>query len=275
MLVYIENKNNLAEILTYLDIADIKYTTDISKYKTVLITDINNKILKIIKNKKVFLLTNYIENKEIDKLLNIDNIKIITSLPLLKNNKNVIFIPKILPNVNLKKNKNIYEDYKITKNKKKIIVLDRYLKHVKEVQNILNEYPKFEFIYVGYKNSKREVELIENLNVVWIKYVNLNKYNDLCNISDMVIIFDKDIDINYLYLSILTHTEIFMVEDNNYNNYFIPSKHYYGFNNINNLNNKIKKLLTSRTSSLNDNAYFLIENNTEKNYIETLKKILK
>lgn len=103
MLVYIENKNNLAEILTYLDIADIKYTTDISKYKTVLITDINNKILKIIKNKKVFLLTNYIENKEIDKLLNIDNIKIITSLPLLKNNKNVIFIPKILPNVNFKK----------------------------------------------------------------------------------------------------------------------------------------------------------------------------
>ena len=275
MLVYIENKNNLAEILTYLDIADISYTTDTSKYKTVLITNINNKILKIIKNKKVFLLTNYIENKEIDKILNIENINIITSLPLLKNNKNTIFIPKILPNINLKRNKNIYDDYKISKKKKKIIILDRNLKYIKEVQKIINEYSKFEFIYVGYKNSKKEVELIDNLNVVWIKYVDLHKYNDLCNISDMVIVFDKDIDIDYLYLSILTHTEIFMLENNNYNNYFISSKHYYSFDNISNLNNKIKKLLTSRISSLNDNAYFLIENNTEKNYIETLKKILK
>lgn len=275
MLVYIENKDNLAEVLTYLDRANIKYTTDICKYKIVLITDINDKILKIIKNKKVFLMTNYMEDRQIKKLPNIDNLKIITSISSLKNNKNTIFIPKILPSLNLKKNKSIYEDYKISKTKKKVIILDKYLKHIKEVQTLINEYPKLEFIYVGYKNSKKELEIIENLNVVWIKYVNLNRYNEICNISNMVIIFDHDIDINYLYMSILTHTEIFMIEDNNYNNYFIPSKHYYSFNNIDNLNNKMKKLLTSRISSLNDNAYFLIENNTEKNYIETLKKILK
>lgn len=274
MLVYIENKDNLAEVLTYLDIAQIKYTTDTNKYKTVLITDINNKILKIIKNKKVFLLTNYIEDK-VNKIPEIDNLKIITSVPILKNNKNTIFIPKIIPKVDLRKNKYIYDDYKITKNKKKIIVLDKNLRHIKELQNLINEYSKFEFIYIGYRNTKQEKEVLENLNVIWIKYIDLNKYNDLCNISSMVIIFDKNIDIDYIYMSILTHTEIFMIEDNNYNNYFIPSKHYYSFNNIDNLNNKINKLLTSRTSSLNDNAYFLIENNTERNYIELLKKILK
>ena len=274
MLVYIENKDNLAEVLTYLDIAQIKYTTDTNKYKTVLITDINNKILKIIKNKKVFLLTNYIEDK-VNKIPEIDNLKIITSVSILKNNKNTIFIPKIIPKVDLRKNKYIYDDYKITKNKKKIIVLDKNLRHIKELQNLINEYSKFEFIYIGYRNTKQEKEVLENLNVIWIKYIDLNKYNDLCNISSMVIIFDKNIDINYIYMSILTHTEIFMIEDNNYNNYFIPSKHYYSFNNIDNLNNKINKLLTSRTSSLNDNAYFLIENNTERNYIELLKKILK
>lgn len=274
MLVYIENKDNLAEVLTYLDIAQIKYTTDTNKYKTVLITDINNKILKIIKNKKVFLLTNYIEDK-VNKIPEIDNLKIITSISILKNNKNTIFIPKIIPKVDLRKNKYIYDDYKITKNKKKIIVLDKNLRHIKELQNLINEYSKFEFIYIGYRNTKQEKEVLENLNVIWIKYIDLNKYNDLCNISSMVIIFDKNIDIDYIYMSILTHTEIFMIEDNNYNNYFIPSKHYYSFNNIDNLNNKINKLLTSRTSSLNDNAYFLIENNTERNYIELLKKILK
>lgn len=273
MLVYIENKDNLAEVLTYLDMAEIKYATN--NYKTVLITDINNRILKIIKNKKVFLLTNYIEDKIIKKIPNIENLKIITSIPLLKDNKNTIFIPKILPKIELKKNKYIYENYKITKNKKKIIILDKYMKHIKEVQNIINEYSKFEFIYIGYTNSKKEKNIIENLNVVWIKYVNLSKYNELCNISNMVIIFDKNVKIDFLYTSVLTHTEIFIIEENNYNNYFIPSKHYYTFDNINSLNNKLHKLLTSRISSLNDNAYFLIQNNTEKNYIELLKKILK
>ena len=65
-----------------------------------------------------------------------------------------------------------------------------------------------------------------------------------------------------------------MIENNNYINYFIPSKHYYNFLNANELITKVNKYLTGRTSSLNDNAYFLIEKNTEINYIQSLKKVL-
>ena len=273
MLVYIENKNILAQILTLLDISKIEYTTNVkNRYNKILITDINNKILKIIKNKKAILLTNYIEDKILNKDLNIENLKIITSMPILKNNKNTTFIPKPIPRYNVKKNKEIYTNYNISKNKKKIIIIDKYLKYIKELENIMESNPDYEIIYVGYKNIKKQEKLN---NVIWIKYINLDIFNDLCNISNIVIIFDKDIDINYIYMAILTHTEIFMIEDNMYNNYFVSSKHYYSFNDTKNLNEKLKKLLTSRTSSLNYNSYLLIQDNTEKKYIEEIKKILK
>lgn len=272
MLVYIENKDNLVQVLTLLDILKIPYTTNKNnKYNKVLITDINNKILKIIKDKKTILLTDYIEDKIINEKIKLDNMKIITSIPLLKNDSNTIFIPKILPKYTLKKNKEIYEKYNISKNRKKIIIIDKHMLYLKELENII-ENIDYEIIYIGYKKIKKQEKLN---NVIWIKYVNLEIFNYLCNISNMVIIFDKDIKIEYIYIAILTHTEIFMIEDNIYNNYFIPSKHYYSFNDIKSLNTKIKKLLTSRTSSLIDNAYLLIQDNTEKNYLEKIKKLLK
>lgn len=280
MLVYIENKEILAQVLSYLDLADIKYTTNVKEnYRLVLITDINNKILKIIKNKKVILLTDYIEDKILNNKLSVpieNNFKVITSLPILKNKSNIFYIPKIIPKINLKKNKLILTDYNLSKTKKKIIVFDKNIKYLDELEKLVDEYSDYEFIYIGYRNLKKQERIkIDNLNIIWIKFINLVRYNDLCNFSNIVIIFDSDIKMDYIYISILTHTEIFMVEDNIYNNYFVPSKQYYSFSNLDNLKIKLNKFLISRISSLNDNAYFLIEKNTENNYLQTLKKIIK
>ena len=278
MLVYIENKNHLAKVLSELDLISISYTTNIKeKYHTVLITDINSRILKIIKNKKVILYTTFIEEKILNKkflMPPIERLKIITSLSILKKRNDVLFIPPIIPNIITKKNKLIYDKYHLTKNKKRIIIIDLYLEHLKEIEQIIEIYKKYEIIYIGYRNLKKEEKnKINNLNIIWIKYIDLDSYNDLCNIADIAIIYSL-INIKYLYITILTHTELFLIEDNIYSNYLTSSKHYYSFNNIDELIIKLNKFLLGRTSSLNDNAYFLIEQNNEQKYLSLLKKYL-
>lgn len=278
MLVYIENKNHLAKVLSELDLISIPYITNIKeKCHTVLITDINSRILKIIKNKKVILYTTFIEEKILNKkflMPPIERLKIITSLSILKKRNDVLFIPPIIPNIITKKNKLIYDKYHLTKNKKRIIIIDLYLEHLKEIEQIIEIYKKYEIIYIGYRNLKKEEKnKINNLNIIWIKYIDLDSYNDLCNIADIAIIYSL-IDIKYLYITILTHTELFLIEDNIYSNYLIASKHYYSFKNIDELIIKLNKFLLGRTSSLNDNAYFLIEQNNEQKYLSLLKKYL-
>lgn len=273
MLVYIENKIILAKVLSLLDLCQISYTTNPKDhYDVLLITDIKNRTLKLMKNKKVFFFTNYVEEKILHHKFLVPNMpfKIITSLPLLKGNADTIFIPPILPVITLKKNKGIYEKYHLIKNKKRIIIFDEYLEFLKDLDYICENYSKYEIIYVGYKYMKKN---FFPKNVIWLKYIDLRNYNDLCNVSDFVIFYSSP-PIDYLYTTILTHTEIFMIEKNNYINYFIPSKHYYNFLNTNELITKVNKYLAGRTSSLNDNAYFLIEQNTEINYIQSLKKVL-
>ena len=278
MLVYIENKNQLSQVLSELDLIKISYTTNIKEnYHTVLITDINNRILKIIKNKKVILYTKFIEEKILNKkflMPPIEKLKIITSLPVLKKRNDSIFIPPCIPRFNIKKNKYIYDKYHLLKNKKKIIILDLYLEHLKEIEQLAEVYSKYELIYIGYKKlNKEQKNKLNNLGIIWIKYIDLDSYNDLCNISDFVIIYSY-ISIMYIYMTVLTHTELFLIDNNLYDNYLISSKHYYGFNNIEQLIIKINKYMLKRTSTLNDNAYFLIEKNTEENYLKQLKKVL-
>ena len=159
--------------------------------------------------------------------------------------------------ITLKKNKGIYEKYHLIKNKKRIIIFDEYLEFLKDLDYICENYSKYEIILVRNKNMKKNY---------FPKNVIRRNYNDLCNVSDFVIFYSSP-PIDYLYTTILTHTEIFMIEKNNYINYFIPSKHYYNFLNTNELITKVNKYLTGRTSSLNDNAYFLIEQNTEIYYL--------
>lgn len=277
MLVYIENKKHLAQVLNLLDLANISYTTNLkAHYSTVLITNINNKILKIINNKKVILLTFFIEEDILNNKLvipKINNLKIITNLSILNKNEDVYYIPKTIPYIITKKNKLIYDKYKLIKNKKRLIIIDYALEYINEVEKIKENY-NYEIIYIGYRKvTKEESEILKKY--IWIKYIDYINFNYLCNISSLVIIFNNDVDIRYLYIAILTHTELFMIDDNIHKNYLISCKHYYGFNNIKNLLIKMQKLFTERTSSLNDNAYFLISKNTETEYLNKLKKFLK
>ena len=64
---------------------------------------------------------------------------------------------------------------------------------------------------------------------------------------------------SFIDTTILTHTEIFLTEDNIHQNYYISNKHYFSFNNINELLNKLNKYKNGRLTSLNDEAYFLIQ----------------
>ena len=273
MLVYIENKITLAKVLALLDMCQIPYTTNQNEYyDTLFIVDINNRTMKLMRNKKTILFTNYIEEKILRHKILMPNMpfKVITSIPLLKDNFNTFFIPPVIPIVTLKKNKEIYEKYHLIKNKKRILIFDEYLDSLKDLEFISENYSKYEIIYIGYKNIKK---ISFSRNIIWLKYIDLKNYNDLCNISDFAIFYSSP-PIDYLYITILTHTELFMIEQNNYTNYFVSSKHYYNFSNTNELITKMNKYLSGRTSSLNDNAYFLIEQNTEVNYIQSLKKIL-
>lgn len=279
MLVYIEDKMILAKVLSYLDLANIPCTTNINdNYNTVLIADISNRVINVIKDKKVILFTNFIEEKILKRkflLPKIEHLKIITSIEQLKGKNNVCFIPTCLPNYHLKKEKNIYEKYHLIKNKKRIIIIDTYLEHIREIDDLTEQYSKYEIICVGYRNLKKnELNKLKNMNIIWIKYLDLEDYNELCNISAISIIFTANIKIEYLYMTILTHTELFLIDNNIYTNYFTASHHYFSFKDSNSLIQKINKFLNERTSSLNDNAYFFIENNTKKNYIQTLKKYL-
>ncbi|MEI3499203.1 MAG: hypothetical protein V8Q71_01650 [Bacilli bacterium] len=103
-------------------------------------------------------------------------------------------MPKEIPVINISKNnKDIYNKYKIKRRVKKIIVVDNEYKNIEKLYVLANTYPKYNFIYFGYRPdyliSKKQRDMINNLpsNVTLIKYNDLNVFSDVCKISDIVI----------------------------------------------------------------------------------------
>lgn len=280
MLVYIDNKELLTKIVTYID----NSTTNINdNYEYILIAENNRKTNDFIekhKDKKIIFITylledNILKNKDekLNKILN-KCYKVITSLPAIKNilksqiTTEIIIIEKELPIINISKtNSDIYNKYKISKRKKKIIIFDFYYENINIVNEIANKYPKYNFIYIGYKSyyKLKEIELnkLHNMpnNISFVKYYDFNILSDLCKISYLIINFNQ-LDISYLYMVLVFKKQLLTKKNKKYDEYLINSKNTYIFIDSKELLIKLNKIIDNRIANLTDIAYDLIKNNT-------------
>ena len=289
MLIYIEDKELLSKIISYLDYANKDYTLDINdNYEYVLIGDINKKSIEISKNKKVILITylfekkiyrsltkNNKQNREFKNRLinNINNFKkVIVSLDTIKNllqdktNTEIVTINKELPVINISNTKYLYDIYKIKKRRKNILFIDFDYEGLNKVNSLALKYPKLNFLYLGFKPyynmTKKEKNLYNNLseNIYIIKYHNINIFCDILKISDIVINESNIIfDIDYLY-GILILKKKFLSK-NIFTN-LIDNKHIYTYDNEKELILKFSKIYEERLADISINAYDYIINNT-------------
>lgn len=297
MLIYIENKELLTKILSYLDYINKDYTLDINgNYEYVLIADINKKSIEISKNKKVILITylfeekiyrvftkNNKQNREFKNRLinNINNFyKVIVSIEPIKKiletktNTEIVTINKELPTINMGNTKYIYDIYKIKKRRKNILYIDFNYEGLNNLNLIAQKYPKLNFIYLGFKPyynmTKREKNLYLNLpnNIYKVKYVDFDVFCDLLKISDIVINESNILfDIKYLY-AILILKKKYLSKNLSYE-ILIDNKHIYMYENSKELIIKFNKIYEERLADISINAYDLVINNT---FFQIVKK---
>lgn len=290
MLIYIENKELLTKILSYLDYQNKNYTLDInSEYEYVVISDINKRSLEISKGKKIILVTHLLEekiyrvftknnkqNREFKNRLirNIDTFyKVIVSLEaikkllLTKTSTNVITINEEIPTINLTNNKYLYDTYKIRKRRKNILFIDFNYDGINNIYQLSLKYPKYNFIYLGFKPyynmTKKEKGIFDKLpnNIYQIKYYDLNIFCDILKISDFVINESNImLDIKYLY-AIFIMKKRFLTKNNILFDDLINSKHLYTYDDTKELLMKVSKILDDRLSNITENAYDYICDN--------------
>ncbi len=296
MLIYIENKKLASKIITYLDYINKNYTLDIkANYEYILVGQLNKKTLELCENKKVIFITYLIEeklsnifiknNKSIRTYRNfiINNFnkfdKIIVSLESIKNElsniikTNIEVINKELPIINISSNnKEIYARYNIKKRRKNILFIDFDYKYIEYIYNLSNNYPKLNFIYLGFKPyyelSKKNKEIYNKLNsnITLIKYYDLNIFSDLVKLSNIIInTSDLILNTDYLYTIFLFRRKFISIENLYYDNYLINSKHIYIFEKAKELKIKFDKVLNDKLQDLTENAYDIIKDNSFTN----------
>lgn len=296
MLIYIENKELLTKIISYLDYNKKSYTLDInSEYEYVVIADINKRSLEISKGKKIIFIAYLLEekiykvftknnkqNREFKNRLirNINEFyKVIVSLEPLKNmlntKTNIQVINKEIPTINISNTKYLYDTYNIKKRKKNILFIDFNYEGLNNILCLSLKYPKYNFIYLGFKQyynmTKKEKDIYNKLpsNIYKIKYYDLNIFCDILKISDYVINESNImLDIKYLY-AIFIMKKRFLTKSNILLDNLIDSKHIYTYNDTKELLLKTNKIFEERLSDITDNAYDYICNNT---FIEISKK---
>lgn len=296
ILVYIEDKKMLTKIVSYLESASLSYTTDLKvEYEYLLIAEANNKIIKLLDNidlktKKIIFISyleeeNILKNKISDKLNKILNkcYKIIVSLPSIKNilkkkvKSEIVVIERELPIINISKsNSDIYNKYKISKRKKKILLLDFDYNNIEIIHEIACKYNKINFVYVGFKSDylikEKNLNLLYNMpnNISFVKYFDFNIISDLVKISYLIINFHNiKFDINYLYMILIFKKQLLTKESNMYEDYLINSKNSYIFSDNKDLLIRLNKILEGRVANLTDNGYSLVKDN---NFNEIAKK---
>lgn len=300
ILVVIDNYKFLLKIINYLENANIKYTTDLEdEYDYILIAEFNKKNIEFIDNnikgKKRIIFLTYLEE---NKIYNHYKSNSISSKKyndwLYKNLKKCSLIIVSLPffkNLILKKIKTKIEviefdvDYLINKNYKKqknsILIIDFYYEHLNHIFELVNEYPKYNFTLLGFKPhymlSKKNKLLFENIppNIFFIKYYTMNDYINIVKNTQYVIYYNNDFK-KYIYLAnILSLKKQLIVKNSEiYDNYLINSKNIYLFDNEEELNKKLKKMLENRITNLSGDCYILVKDNNFNKTCQKLKKIL-
>lgn len=296
ILVFLDDKFLLTKTITYLESASLSYTTDLNvEYEYILIGEANNKVMKLLdeidlKTKKIIFLSyleeeNILKNKINDKLNKILNksYKIIVSLPSIKNilkkkiKNDIVVIERELPIISISKNNSeIYNKYKISKRKKKILLLDFDYNNIEIIHELATKYNKINFIYVGFKSDylikEKQLNLLYNMpkNVTLVKYFDFNILSDLVKVSSLVINFEIiKFNIEYLYMILLFKKQLLTKESIMYEDYLINSKNAYIFKDNKDLLIRLNKILTDRVANLTDNGYLLIKDN---NFNEIAKK---
>lgn len=303
ILVFIENRTYLTKVLSYLDELKIPYTTDIhADYETIVFAEFSNKVESLIEenpNKKYILLGELEEKKMLHHLSQNTKIgkkyvlrmkqmcnhcnRIIVTMPSLipilkkKLKREVVCIPRELPMINISKsNKDIYDKYHLSKKYKQIVIIDYHYSHLDQVTSLALEYPKYQFLLIGYQPeyllSKKNKELYLRLpsNIISQKYIDFNIYSDLCKVSWLVIFFfDDALDNDFLSITLLFKKQLLMEYHPYYQNYLVNSKNVYLFQNKEELQLRFKKIVENRVSNLTDQGYDLISLST---YKEILKK---
>lgn len=305
-LIYIENKELLGKIMTYLKNTNT-LTTSLENFDTVIFAEVNNRIIKNIESFKeqgkriIFLL--YLEEnkiyiqsklnnktsrnymKKIRHILELSDI-VITSLPFFKelfSLDKIKIIEYELPNLNIsKQTSDIYKKYDLKRRKKKILIFDFDYHYLDYVEEVIEKYPKLEYIYVGFKPdyllTLKNQNKVKNLSskVKFIFYYNLEVITDLIQVSNMILNFeDINLKRSYLYVIFLLKKELLMKQSSFYDNYLINSKNVYTFKTKDGLLKKLNKIEYDRLSNLTDNAYDLIRNCSEEDISQKFAKILK
>jgi len=306
--VYIDEYAFLTKVIDYLKRANIQYTTDLNvDFSYILLAELNSKTLKFIEehpDKKIIFMTHLEENKILHHFSSNNKRsktyrnryhsffhkchKLIVSLPYFKTlfNKDcsqIDIIPNCLPIINISRNtKDIYDKYELRKRRKKIIVIDLYYDYLSYMYELGFRYPKFDFIYVGYKFkyllTKKEKSILNDMtaNVTYISYIDYNIFSDLCKVSYLIIDFNSYLlDRTYLYMTLLLKKQLLLYDVSLYQDFLIPSKHCYLFKDKEELFLRMDKIIDTRVLNLTENGYDLIKNFTMyeivKKYRESLQ----
>ena len=304
--VYIENSSFLSKIIYFLQCSGIKYTTDLnSSYSSILIAEVNHKTIKLIEenyDKQIIFIT-YLDENKILRCFNSNNKrsievrnkyssffrkcnKLIVSLSYFKNILseycyNIDVIPHIMIPFN-QGLKNINERYSLNKRKKKVIIIDLYYDNLEYIYNLTNKYPKFEYIYIGYKPSyllsNKKLELLHKLpsNVIYIPYIDLFVLQDLLKVSYIVVDFNSyKLGIEYMYLIIMMRKYYLLFNNVLYRDLLIPSKNCYCFNELEEFISRFDKIVNGRVMNLSDNNFELIKSFTFEEVIKKYRESLK
>lgn len=308
ILVFIENKTYLTKVLSYLDEANLPYTTDLEREHEILVVAENsNKVKALIQEnvtKKIIFLTELEEPKLIkhmskntksgkNYLLQIRRLfnqcdRIVVTMPsmlkLLKKRckREIIVLPRELPIINISKsNKDIYEKYHLQKRSKRILIIDYHYEHLDYVHALAGTYPKEQFILLGYQPeylmSHKNKDLYHTLpkNVVKQKYLDFNLYSDLSKVAWLVIYFYAgELSNCYLDITLLLKRQLLIEYHLYYQDYFVNSKNAYLFGSQEELLLRFKKLMEDRVANLTDNGYDLIAGNTHKKIIQKWAQII-
>lgn len=293
-LVYIENKDLLTKIVTYLDYGKIEYTTNInSEFKILIIAQNNRKSLELINKAKKVIYLSYLDETKIansyikknKKYISYKNKMIeffnrcnivITSLPYLRKMigiKKALVIPQENLCIGLCKNK------LFNLRKKVITIIDSNYKYLNVCFDLVNKFPNLQYELIGYGTNlnKREWQLIGDIpsNLKLYKYCNERLLQNYLNNSNLVIFFDNILEnSNYLNICLNLKKNILLLSSELCNDYFIDNKNVYLFN-TQNLVKKFNRIISNRVCNLGIEGYNLVKNNTFINLADKFCKLLK
>ena len=267
ILLYIEDKILSGTIATYLDYLNLDYTTNIDhKVECAIVAEINPKTRKIAQTTKTIFIA-YLEEQKIytkfmrknkvskqykEKILKFfeDCTNIVVSMPIfqkiISTSTNITVIPKEPFQLNLVK----------TKKGKDIVFYDPKYQNLNMIYELSIHYPKLKFYYVGYKNelTMRERTTFNKLpnNVIKYKKMDIISYMNLVNSAYIVI--HNDID-DFYQIPILLKKNLIIKDIPYYENFLIPSKDCYFYDNFKSLVLKLEKIKNRRLSNLTDEVY--------------------